>query len=186
LARRWKTYQAARWTKAIGHRIEHLRARVEGVAAFLTSIHLHRAKEQAVTQTDHSASLRSISDDKLETGDPAEDVRGRNVLDNTGKDIGNVDDLLIDDREHKVRFLRVATGGFWGLGETKFLIPVDAIAKVDDETVQVDQTREHVASGPQYDPALMNVPYLTDVYGHYGYSPWWGPGYMYPMYPYFP
>ena len=139
-----------------------------------------------MTQTDHSASLRSISDDKLETSDPAEDVRGRKVVDKVGEDIGHVDDLFVDDREHKVRLLRVAAGGFLGLGETKFLIPVDAITKVDDKTVHVDQTREHVASGPRYDPDLINARHLSDVYGHYGYSPWWGLGYKYPMYPYFP
>jgi sporulation protein YlmC with PRC-barrel domain len=66
-----------------------------------------------MTHTDHSASLRSISDDKLETSDPAEDVRGRRVLDNTGQDIGEVDDLLVDDRQHKVRFLCVASGDSW-------------------------------------------------------------------------
>jgi sporulation protein YlmC with PRC-barrel domain len=139
-----------------------------------------------MTTTVYTASLRSIGDDRLTTSDPAEDVRGRTVLDNTGKDIGNVDDLLVDDREHKVRFLRVAAGGFLGLGETKFLIPVDAITKVDDKAVHVDQTREHVVTGRQYDPALMNVPYLSDIYGHYGYDPYWEPGYLYPMFPYFP
>jgi sporulation protein YlmC with PRC-barrel domain len=139
-----------------------------------------------MTTTDHTASLRTIGDDGLTTTDPAEDVRGRRVLDNTGKDIGDVDDLLVDDREHKVRFLRVAAGGFLGLGETKFLIPVDAITDVDDKAVHVDQTRDHVASGPRYEPKLMNVPYLSDIYSHYGYVPYWGLGYMYPLYPFFP
>jgi hypothetical protein len=64
-----------------------------------------------MTTTDHMASLRSIGDDGLTTTDPADDVRGRRVLDNTGKNIGDVDDLLVDDREHKVRFLRVTPGG---------------------------------------------------------------------------
>jgi hypothetical protein len=36
---------------------------------------IHAAKEHAITHMDHSASLHSISDDKLETEDPAEDVR---------------------------------------------------------------------------------------------------------------
>ena len=138
-----------------------------------------------MTQMDQSASLRSISDDKLETSDPAEDVRGRRVVDKTGEDIGHVDDLLVDDREHKVRFFRVAAGGFLGLGEAKFLIPVDAITKIDDKTVHVDQTRDHVASGPRYDPTLIDEPYLNSVYGHYGYGPYWGAGYMYPMFPFY-
>ncbi len=136
--------------------------------------------------TDHTASLRSIADDHLTTTHAAEDVRGRTVLDNADEDIGKVDDLLVDDREHKVRFLRVATGGILGLGETKFLIPVDAITKVDHDSVHVNRSRDHVHRGPQYDPALMNEPVLNDIYGHYGYGPWWGYGYAYPMYPYGP
>jgi sporulation protein YlmC with PRC-barrel domain len=146
---------------------------------------LTQGKDHTMTTTDHTATLRTIGDDGLTTADPADDVRGRKVLDNTGKNIGDVDDLLVDDREHKVRFLRVAAGGFLGLGETKFLIPVDAVTKVEDKAVHVDQTRDHVVSGPQYDPALMNAPYLNDIYGYYGYGPYWGPGYRYPMYPYF-
>jgi len=132
---------------------------------------------------DHTSSLRSIGDDELMTTSPAADVRGRKVLDTAGQDIGHVDDLLVDDREHKVRFLRVAAGGFLGLGETRFLIPVDAITKVDHEAVHVDQTRDHVARGPCYDPKLIGESYLNDVYTHFGNSPWWGTGYSYPTYP---
>lgn len=133
-----------------------------------------------------TASLLSIGDEKLVITDPAEDVRGRKILDKLGEEIGEVDDLLVDDREHKVRFLRVAAGGFLGLGETKFLVPVDAITKVEPKAVHVDQTRDHVAKGPRYDPKLVDEPHLNSVYGHYGYSPYWGMGYMYPMYPYYP
>ncbi len=134
----------------------------------------------------HTASIHSIGDDKLMTTDPAADVRGRRVLDKADADIGHVDDLLVDDREHKVRFLRVAAGGFLGLGETKFLIPVHAITTLDDKVVHVDQTRDHVASGPRYDPELMDEPHLGDVYGYYGYAPWWRAGYSYPVFPYYP
>jgi sporulation protein YlmC with PRC-barrel domain len=79
-------------------------------------------------------------------------VRSRKVLDKAGQGIGEVDDLLVDEREHKVRFVRVVAGGFLGLGETKFLIPIDAITKVEAKAVHVDQTRDHVTRGPCYDP----------------------------------
>jgi PRC-barrel domain protein len=36
-------------------------------------------------------------------------------------------DVFMDEREDKVRLLRVAAGGFLGLRETKFLIPFDAV-----------------------------------------------------------
>lgn len=59
-------------------------------------------------------------------------------------------DLLIDDQEHKVRFLLVEHGGFIGLGETKSFIPVDGRS------------------------------YHGSIYGYYGYTPYWGASYSYP------
>jgi sporulation protein YlmC with PRC-barrel domain len=132
-----------------------------------------------------TASLHKLSDAHLTVADPAEDIRGRQVVDRHGDEVGKVDDLMIDDRERKVRFMRVASGGFLGLGETTFMIPIDAITRITDDEVRIDQTREHVAGGPKYDPALANNDYWGSTYGYYGYTPYWGPGYMYPMYPYY-
>ncbi len=130
--------------------------------------------------------LVKLGDTDLTVADPAEDVRGRTVVDRHGEEVGTVDDLLIDDREHKVRFLRVAAGGFLGLGQEKFLIPVDALTRIGGDAVHIDQTREHVAGGPRYDPDLAeDLGYWADAYGYYGYGPYWGPGYVYPPYPYY-
>jgi sporulation protein YlmC with PRC-barrel domain len=133
-----------------------------------------------------TAALHKLSDTDFTVADPAEDVRGRKVLDKVGEEIGSVDDLLIDDREKKVRFLRVAAGGFLGLGETTFLIPVDAVTRVTPDAVRVDQTRERVTAGPRYDPDVVREPDWSSVYGYYGYPPYWGPGYVYPPYPFYP
>lgn len=130
--------------------------------------------------------LHKLSDTNLLVADPVEDVRGNKVVDRSGDEIGSVDDLLIDDREKKVRFLQIASGGFLGIGETKFLMPVDAVTKIVADTVYIDKTREHVAGSPRYDPDLIDDPYLNNVYGYYGYAPYWTPGYVYPAYPYYP
>ncbi len=120
-----------------------------------------------------TATLRKLSDSGLTVAHPDEDVRGRTVLDRHREEVGSVDDLLIDDREHKVRFLRVAAGGILGLGQEKFLIPVDAITRISDDAVHVDQTREHVAGGPRYDPDLAeDMGYWANAYGYYGYGPY--------------
>jgi len=118
------------------------------------------------------------------TGD--EDVRGRKVLDRDGEDVGRVDDLLIDDDEQKVRFLLVAHGGFLGIGDTKSYIPVDAVTRITEDEVHIDQAREHVAGAPKYDPDVVVEPdYYSGIYGYYGYMPFWGPGYLYPGFPYY-
>ena len=143
-----------------------------------------------MTTHDSKAILLKLSDSNLTVANPDEDIRGRQIVDRDGEDIGEIDDLLIDDRESKVRFMRVASGGFLGLGETKLMVPIDAVTRITDDAVHIDQTRERVARAPQYDPSLVDDsawadPYWASTYGYYGYGPYWAPGYVYPPYPYY-
>jgi CBS domain-containing protein len=133
-----------------------------------------------------NATLLRLSDTDLMLADQSEDIRGRKALDMADEELGKIDDLLIDEREQKVRFLQVASGGFLGLGTTKFLLPVDAIMRITPEAVYINQTREKIAGAPRYDPALVDEPYVGNLYTHYGYPPYWGLGYQYPPYPYYP
>ena len=92
------------------------------------------------------ATLVKLSDMNLTLAHRSEDIRGRDVFDTAGEEIGEVDDLFVDKREQKVRFLQVSSGGFFGLGATKFLIPVDAITRITGDAVYIGQTREPPAT----------------------------------------
>ena len=124
------------------------------------------------------SSLVKLSRSDLIIDDPGDDVRGRHVVTVDGKKIGNVDDLLIDSNERKVRFLEVGSGGFLGIGEHKSLVPVEAVSRVDDRHVYIDHALEHVAGAPHYDPQVdIADRYVTSIYGYYGYTPPpWVPG----------
>lgn len=143
--------------------------------------------------TDHGTArlvrLVRLSESNLTILDPQADVRGRKVFDRDGEEIGRVDDLLVDEGEARVRFLRVAAGGFLGIGERHLLVPVDAVTGVDDDRVRVGHPREHVAGAPAYDPTLADdqrtPQYWAGMYGYYGLTPYWGAGYAYPPYPYY-
>jgi sporulation protein YlmC with PRC-barrel domain len=135
------------------------------------------------SQPQSNAALRKLRDSGQTVSPSAEDVRGRTVKDKDGQELGKVHDLLIDDQEHKVRFLLVEHGGFLGLGETKSFIPVDAITKITAEDVFIGHTREDVAAAPRYDPDLADDRvYSASIFDHYGYTPYWGHGYVYPGY----
>jgi sporulation protein YlmC with PRC-barrel domain len=136
-------------------------------------------------ETPSTHALIRLGDTNLTVLEPSLDVRGRKVVDANGHEVGHVDDLLIDDTEKHVRFLRVVAGGFLGIGGQKFLIPVDAIKAIHDDAVRIDRTREHVAGGPEYDPELTDRGHLEQVYGYYGVMPYWGVGYVYPGYPFY-
>jgi sporulation protein YlmC with PRC-barrel domain len=131
------------------------------------------------------AKIVKLSDTDLALADPAEDITGHSVIDANGEEIGRVDDLMIDDVEHKVRFIRVASGGFLSMGQTKFLIPIDAVTRVTAENIHVDRDREGVEAAPAYDPAVVDEEYLDRLYGYYGYRPFWLPGYPGAPFPYF-
>lgn len=128
--------------------------------------------------------LTKLSDSGETVANTSEDIRGRKVKDKDGKGLGKVDDLLIDDEERKVRFLLVEHGGFLGVGETKSFIPVDAITRITADEVHINHSRDHVAKAPRYDPDLVNSrTYHAGIYDYYGYMPFWGAGYGYPIFP---
>jgi sporulation protein YlmC with PRC-barrel domain len=123
--------------------------------------------------------LVKLSDSGLGPRDPDEDIRGRTVVDSEGKDIGKVDDLVVDEHERKVRFLQIATGAilpFLGFGGTKFLLPVEAVTQVQPDTVRVNESGERISGAPQYDPDLVDDVYFGLLYRYYNFRPFWGPG----------
>ena len=132
-----------------------------------------------------STALVRLADAAL-TIRPEQDIRGLAVVDREGEDIGTVDELLVDEGgDHAVRFLEVGSGGFLGIGEDKRLIPVDAVRKVDEQ-VHVDTTRTLVAGSPAYDPDVVRASpadFYGGLYGYYGFTPYWGPGYVHPGMP---
>lgn len=144
-----------------------------------------------MAQNESQTTLLRLSDTELTVADSAEDVRGRKVIDKDGETIGEVSDLIVDNRETHVRFLEVASGGLFGLGRQKSSIPVDVITRIRDDAVYINQTRQRISEAPPYDPDLIHEDvgdesYYGHVYCHYGYPPYWGPGYAYPPYPRYP
>ncbi|MFV0131936.1 PRC-barrel domain-containing protein [Streptomyces sp. HMX87] len=130
--------------------------------------------------------LKKISESDQAVAAPEHDVRGRKVVNGAGDELGKIGDLLIDEEERKVRFLLVEHGGFLGMGEKKTFIPVDAVTHVADEYVEIGSSQEQVTKAPEYDPELADESgYYDSVYTHYGFPPFWGPGYVYPPYPYY-
>lgn len=135
--------------------------------------------------TDIAGRLVRLSGSDRIVADAAADVRDRQAVDSNGEQIGRVEDLLIDDTEDRVRFLQIASGGFLGIGKDHVLVPVEAVEAVGPEQVRISRDRSALGKAPVYDPELTEAPaYYADVYGWWGYSPYWTPGYVPPPYPY--
>jgi sporulation protein YlmC with PRC-barrel domain len=109
-----------------------------------------------------------------------DDIRGRKVIDRDGNELGKIEALLVDQKDLKVRFLQLESGGFLGFGERKSLIPVDLIVSIEEHKVHIDQTGATVAAAPAYDPAFVDPRFYQDIYGHFGIPAYWELGYTYP------
>jgi sporulation protein YlmC with PRC-barrel domain len=119
-----------------------------------------------------SPTLSRLRDNAKTVSSSDEDVRGRMVKDKDGQDLGKIEGLMIDDAEHRVRFMEVATGGVLGFGERKSFIPVETITRITADEVHIDRTRAHVAGAPPYDPAVVteDAGYFFSLYPYYGYA----------------
>ena len=135
------------------------------------------------TTTQAHKTLIDLSDSEQALATDEIDFRDHSVIDSDGSFLGKVDDLLIDNQHHKVRMLRVVRGGFLGMGATKVFIPVDTITKITADGVYISHAADHVAKAPGYDPRLVDDrSYDVSLYGHYGFTPFWEPSYIYPAY----
>ncbi len=124
--------------------------------------------------------LIRLSDARPLLPEPMWHLHSRKVLDANHEGIGHVDDILVDVDSMKVRFLQVASGGFLGFDEMKYLVPVDAVSSFSGDAIVMNQPFGHVAEVPRYDPSVGDENYYEDLYGYYGYMPFWGTGYVEP------
>ncbi len=84
--------------------------------------------------------------------------------------IGYVRDLLIDVADWKVRFLHATVGWRLGVGDRHFLLPIEAVERVSEAFVTIEQSREKVQGAPELNPNILLQPDLRHgIYEYYGY-----------------
>lgn len=76
------------------------------------------------------------------------DLRGKDLYDAEGQRIGSVEELYVDRKEREVRFLEVGAGGFLGIGQKRFLVPVEAVVEVAEGWVAIEPGRTEKVEGP--------------------------------------
>ena len=123
--------------------------------------------------------LVKLGDTHLTLSDSGEDIRDRKVIDANGQDLGHVSALFIDKRERKIRFIQVGAGGFLGIGEREFLVPIEDVTSIFPAEIHINHSRDHVIGAPTFDPALTRArsrDFWDPYYGYYGVTPYWGVG----------
>ncbi len=100
------------------------------------------------------------------------DLRGRQVFDNSGEEIGTVQDLFLDEEDRQVRYLDVRAGGFLGLGDRMLVIPQEVVAEVSQDRLTLNESRESVLEEPEFAPGhILETHDRQAISRHFG-----GPG----------
>ena len=128
--------------------------------------------------TSDELGMVSLGDRGLTLAHATDELRGRPVVDLCHHRVGEVGGLVIDERQRRPRLLVVASGGMLGLTRTKVLVPVDAVSRVDD-LVHIEVSHQHIRSAA-YASNLKPSQAYEEVCRHFGYLPFWAPGYIDP------
>ena len=99
--------------------------------------------------------LIKLSDsENLRLREPLKNIRGLDVYDRNGEEIGSVEDLFVDQEAQFPRFLDVGAGGFLGIGKKHFLVLFEEVSRHvgEEERVIARQDRYKVLGSPDFDP----------------------------------
>ena len=101
------------------------------------------------------SNLVKLSETDLRLEEPWQDLRGLDVYDNTGEQLGSVEDLFVERETRLASFLIVSAGGFLGMGKKHFLIPIEEVRReVSEEQVTLNQDGDKVLNSPEFDPGV--------------------------------
>src|SRR5215203_964539 len=107
---------------------------------------------------------------------PQHDLRGQSVLDSSGRYLGYVANLYVDEDERQLRFVDVLTRGFLGLGRTHHLLPIEALIPADEAqrlrmwcAIELQAHRETVYSSPPYPNQLAHQDHESEEAIHQQY-----------------
>jgi len=112
----------------------------------------------------------------------ATSIIGSKVVNTAGEQLGNIKELMVDLEDGQIVYAVLSFGGFLGLGDKLFAIPLEALTfATEDHTVILDMDKEVLKNAPGFDKdhwpdnAQYESGWLRDIYEYYGYSPYWMP-----------
>jgi hypothetical protein len=109
-------------------------------------------------------------------------VIGCKVENPMGEHLGKLEGLMVDLTEGRILYAILAFGGFLGMGDKLFPVPLTSFSFRYDkdgslERCIINVDKDTLKSAPGYDPEDLSQPgdreFISRIFSHYGVSPWW-------------
>jgi sporulation protein YlmC with PRC-barrel domain len=107
----------------------------------------------------------------------AEDLKDMKIQNAQGEDIGAVDKVIVDTQQDKIAYLVVSTGGFWGMGGQKAVVPWNAFqiqqGARNEPVLVLNVPQERLRDAPRGDIDALDREQAQEIHQFYGVSPYW-------------
>lgn len=107
---------------------------------------------------------------------------GNNVVNRQGEDLGSIKDFMIDTDSGRVVYAVLSFGGFLGLGDKLFAVPLQAL-ELDtvNERFIFDVNKEQLENAPGFNqddwPSTADQDWVNSVYSYYEVDPYYSTTY---------
>ncbi len=105
----------------------------------------------------------------------AEMLKGMKVRNPEGEDLGTIEDLVLDMESHRLRYAALSYGGFLGVGDKLFAVPVEALRlkhEGDKSYFVADIDKETLKNAPGFStsawPDFGDPTWVAGMEQHYG------------------
>lgn len=107
----------------------------------------------------------------------ASKILGREVENAQGDDLGEIEDLVLDESQGTIAYAVLEFGGFLGMGDRLFAIPFTALRKGEDDKFILDVSKETLKNAPGFDkdnwPDAADRTWGADIHRFYNQKPYW-------------
>lgn len=102
-------------------------------------------------------------------------ITGTKVTNTQGDDLGKIEDLMIDTDTGNVTYAVVSYGGFLGMGDKLFAVPLQAMqVDTDKEEFHLNESKERLENAPGFDkdnwPNFADTQWRQEVDTYYSIS----------------
>ena len=108
----------------------------------------------------------------------AEKIIGCKVENSNAENLGKIESLMLDLGKGRIAYAVLSFGGFLGLGDKLFPVPMEALQfRASDGKCVLDVDKETLKNAPGYDrdqlPDVNDRAWRSTIFSHYGYEPYW-------------
>lgn len=95
----------------------------------------------------------------------ASSLKGNDVHNSAGDDLGKIEDFMIDTDTGEIDYAVMSFGGFLGMGDKLFAVPLQAMSiDTENEAFVLNESKERLENAPGFDKD--NWPNTADSQWH--------------------